>query len=507
MDVVVERFKTDSGPLGQRVHQAQASQVARSRRVLFSDKEEVDADIYSGRESSMRWGIVAGDTLALTVVTLVTLLGTHWMGLSPTLWVIALLWFGFVALYALAGFYTRLVVHPAVELRDMMRISVFAVLGVFVGLRVGGVTATDIMVVLFGLLSVLIVPLARTFFRIVCARMKWWGIPVAVVSNNDSGRDIVEGLTRWPEVGLRPVAIFGGEERPIECKRSKGLVYGRFQEAALAAKHLGIRHAIVSLDQMFDVQQQNKVRQYVSIFKQVYVVNETDCQTPFWTALPAREGFGGVFVTNVQASRLTYRVVKRAIDVAVSVILSIILIPVLLIVAVLIRIDSPGPVLFKQPRMGRAGRIYLVYKLRTMFLDSEDKLADILANDDALHHEYRSFHKLADDPRITRVGSFLRRYSLDELPQLWNVIKGDMSLVGPRAYVPSEISDMVGLERVVLQVRPGITGLWQVSGRNELKFRTRVDLDGEYIRNATLWLDLYIILRTVPAVVTGHGAN
>ncbi|MFB6230707.1 MAG: sugar transferase [Salinibacter sp.] len=119
---------------------------------------------------------------------------------------------------------------------------------------------------------------------------------------------------------------------------------------------------------------------------------------------------------------------------------------------------------------------------------------------------YEQYHKLDDDPRVTDVGQFLRRYSLDELPQLLNVIRGEMSLVGPRAYLPSELSEMDGLETVILQTPPGVTGLWQVSGRNQLTFGERTALDVHYVQNWSLWLDLYLLVRTIPTVLTGEGA-
>jgi lipopolysaccharide/colanic/teichoic acid biosynthesis glycosyltransferase len=142
-----------------------------------------------------------------------------------------------------------------------------------------------------------------------------------------------------------------------------------------------------------------------------------------------------------------------------------------------------------------------------MHHDAEQRLAILLEAHPELEREYRDFHKLAADPRITRVGAFLRRFSLDELPQLWNVLRGQMSLVGPRAYLPREIRDMEGLERVVLRVRPGLTGLWQVSGRNALNFSSRVEVDMHYVQNASPWLDLYVLARTVPVALMGEGAS
>jgi lipopolysaccharide/colanic/teichoic acid biosynthesis glycosyltransferase len=142
-----------------------------------------------------------------------------------------------------------------------------------------------------------------------------------------------------------------------------------------------------------------------------------------------------------------------------------------------------------------------------MHVNADAILADLLAEDPALRREYERFHKLQNDPRVTRIGRVLRRYSLDELPQLFNVLLGDMSLVGPRAYMPKELPKMKNLASIVLQTPPGITGLWQVSGRNALSFERRVDLDVHYFKNWSPWLDLYLLIRTVPVVLSGEGAS
>jgi lipopolysaccharide/colanic/teichoic acid biosynthesis glycosyltransferase len=156
--------------------------------------------------------------------------------------------------------------------------------------------------------------------------------------------------------------------------------------------------------------------------------------------------------------------------------------------------------------MGADGQIFTLLKFRSMYSDADERLEEVLASDPERREEYETYHKLEDDPRVTPVGDMLREYSLDELPQLINVVRGDMSLIGPRAYMPSELPKMKGLEKVILQTPPGVTGLWQVSGRNELSFDERVDLDVHYVQNWSMWLDLYLLVRTLPTVVTGEGA-
>lgn len=197
-------------------------------------------------------------------------------------------------------------------------------------------------------------------------------------------------------------------------------------------------------------------------------------------------------------------VVKRGIDIVVSGSLLAILSPAFSVIALLVRFSSPGPVLFRQRRVGLNGRLFVMFKFRSMYVDAEARLEELRP-----HNEMEGpVFKLRDDPRVTPVGRFLRRFSLDELPQLWNVFIGDMSLVGPRPPIPGEVSLYERRDRRRLSMRPGITCTWQVSGRNDIKdFESWVKLDLEYIDNWSLSRDVVLLLKTVPAVLLGSGAR
>ncbi|MEG6568011.1 sugar transferase [Thermoanaerobacterium saccharolyticum] len=198
--------------------------------------------------------------------------------------------------------------------------------------------------------------------------------------------------------------------------------------------------------------------------------------------------------------------VKRLIDFVLSFIAIIILSPLFIILAVLIKIDSKGPVFFVQDRIGLNGKLFKAYKFRTMILNAEEILLKWLEENPDIRDEYLINHKLKDDPRITRVGKFLRKTSLDELPQLFNVLKGDMSLVGPRPYLVRELNDVSSYAKYLWRVPPGITGLWQISGRNDVDFEGRLKMDMQYISNWNIWLDLNILFKTIPAVLKKDGA-
>ncbi|GAA1946259.1 hypothetical protein GCM10009798_01560 [Nocardioides panacihumi] len=195
--------------------------------------------------------------------------------------------------------------------------------------------------------------------------------------------------------------------------------------------------------------------------------------------------------------------VKAGADRALASLLLLLLAVPMLAVALAVRLDSAGPVIFRQTRVGRHGRHFSIYKFRSMTVDAEVRL-----------HGLRTFNeadgpmfKMREDPRVTRVGRFIRRTSLDELPQLWNVVRGEMSLVGPRPALPEEVASYDARERRRLEVRPGMTGAWQVSGRSRLGWDETVDLDLAYVDDWSLWVDVVLLARTVGAVVSGDGAG
>jgi exopolysaccharide production protein ExoY len=197
---------------------------------------------------------------------------------------------------------------------------------------------------------------------------------------------------------------------------------------------------------------------------------------------------------------------KRAVDLAGASLLLLVLAPVFILIALMIKIDSAGPVLFRQWRLGFRGRRFLIFKFRTMCAGAEADIEELIIGDSAKRIVWEEFQKLWDDPRLTGFGRYLRKLSLDEFPQLWNVLKGEMSLVGPRPITPDQREIYGGDFDLYTSVKPGITGMWQVNGRNRTSFRQRILWDAYYIQNWTLGLDLSILLRTIGVVLTGEGA-
>ncbi|MGO8847322.1 MAG: sugar transferase [Methylocella sp.] len=197
---------------------------------------------------------------------------------------------------------------------------------------------------------------------------------------------------------------------------------------------------------------------------------------------------------------------KRIFDVIIASITLIVFLPLFAFVVLLLKLTDPGPVIFRHIRVGQGGRRFACFKFRSMVLDSDKVLKTLLESDPAARKEWDRTQKLANDPRITPVGKFLRQSSLDELPQLINVIRGDMSLVGPRPIVPSELTRYGDKLSLYLLARPGITGIWQVSGRNDCGYDRRIEMDANYVRNWRFSTDFVILLRTLGAVLAQRGS-
>lgn len=208
---------------------------------------------------------------------------------------------------------------------------------------------------------------------------------------------------------------------------------------------------------------------------------------------------GGIFRVHTSA-------LKRAMDLILTFTVLAFLAPVLIVIYCLVKIFDPGPALFTQLRVGRDGRTFTVYKFRTMRIDAQERLDQLLANDPKAAAEWAQFQKLRHDPRVTVLGRFLRKSSLDELPQLLNIVRGEMSVIGPRPVTSGEIHRYGAEYPYYTAVRPGVLGLWQVSGRNKLTYEQRVAYDVQYVKTWSIWQDFKILFMAIPVVLLGLGA-
>lgn len=213
----------------------------------------------------------------------------------------------------------------------------------------------------------------------------------------------------------------------------------------------------------------------------------------------------------MQSFDLTYKIqhifFKRLFDFSFSLLVLILGLPLFIMIGIIICCTSRGPVFYVQERIGRGGIPFRCFKFRTMYADADEKLQTILANDPVKQQEWQNYHKLQNDPRITPIGKFLRRTSLDEFPQFWNVLKGDLSVVGPRPVVYEEIVRHYGSKAYkILSIRPGLTGIWQVSGRANTGYAKRILLDEQYVDTRSFAMDIKIIMQTIPTMINAKGA-
>ncbi len=470
-----------------------------------SEEAVTDAQVVASSWATVAT-FVLGDVVGVLSVMATTHLWASWVAPAFTTTIyeaLPLVLGGVLGTYALLGFYQRRFVHPALEMQRVGLLTLMlggtAALTVYLAL---GHAALALVVAGGGVVGAAVLPFCRALFRILFARAPWWGLPAVVVGSGGSATTILDTLERWPEIGVRPIALLTDTGTVQENGPS---VQGGYDLAPRLARKCKVPYAIIAMPELTHRGRAKLLTQYSKFFDHVFVVADPAGAPALWTTGQSGDGLFGYGVRHASL-RHGARFVKRLGDLVGGLLALGLLAPIMAVVALLIRLDSSGAVLYRQERMGQGGRIFTVLKFRTMYTDAHSQLTSILENDPERRREYERFHKLQDDPRITRVGALLRRYSLDELPQLFNVLLGDMSLVGPRAYMPAELSKMNGLAQAVLQSPPGITGLWQVSGRNHLSFSDRVSLDVHYIQNWSPWLDLYLLVRTVPVVFTGDGA-
>lgn len=358
------------------------------------------------------------------------------------------------------------------------------------------------------------VPLLRGATRRLLSRRAWWGVPTVFFGDPALVTRLTISLRRRPELGFRPMAYARwDDEDPLAGDLPSGLrlLHGEKMIRGLVRRTRRKRGdvcALLTIPLNAGMEwRAAQVSRATRLFPTVVLLPEEFSAEglSFWVR-PLE--IGHMLGLRVRQNLLDPKrlLLKRVMDLVLSVCIGLCVLPVLIAICIAIRLETPGPALFRQSRIGRDGQEIRILKFRTMVRDAEDCLVRHLAANPELQAEWDATQKLLNDPRITRVGHFLRRTSLDELPQLWNVLCGEMSLVGPRPIVASEIVKYADVFDAYMRVRPGITGLWQVSGRSDLSYPERVRLDAWYISNWSTWLDLYILARTVPVVFERRGA-
>ncbi len=414
-------------------------------------------------------------------------------------------WLGLRALF---GLYPGYGLDPVEELRRQSY-AVAATLAVAttlaVVLKIGDEFSRLLLVVIFLGLA-LLAPLMR---QLVKQGIRWagsWGKPVAIVRAGEGATHVIRTLQGEWGLGLNPVAVFD-DRRDAGEESFEGVPYsGKIVEAEKWAWRHGVDTVIMAISRGHDTQLPG-LADWASIsFRSVIVI--PNLGGVMHSAVVARD-LAGTLGVEIKHNLLDpwSRRLKRTLDLFGAVVGGLFISPFLLALVLLIKLDSPGPAIYGQQRLGTGNRSFHCLKFRTMRLDAEQALDKYLHGNPDLRAEWENNHKLQADPRVTRIGHFLRATSLDELPQLWNVLRGEMSLVGPRPIVDAEVVKYGNVYELYKRVTPGISGFWQVSGRSDTSYEERVSLDAYYVRNWSVWLDLVILARTVSSVLFRRGAR
>lgn len=438
--------------------------------------------------------LLTADLTAVCLTASMAVLGWLALGhpLSPafyaSLWPLAAL---FAAAYASAGLYTSIALHPAEELRRLTVATslVCLSLSAMTFLAKEGTAYSRAVFLLTWLGALVSVPVLRALVRHAAGPRAWWGQSAVIVGDPEHGARLLEQLRAKPSLGLKPVAV---------------------AEPALARlyrEQLGVRCAILTAASFRDpLELAAWLGELQQVFSRVILV-------PAVSGVPTL-GVHSTDLNGILGLEMSHRLlrpssvrVKQVSDIVLAALVTVAALPLLAAIALAVRATSPGPVFFAHARRGRGGRVFTAWKFRTMVADADAVLARHLSENEEARREWEAAQKLGRDPRVTPVGRWLRRYSLDELPQLWNVLRREMSLVGPRPIIDAEIARYGQGYALYQRVLPGLTGLWQVSGRNRLPYEERVKLDLYYVTNWSLWLDLYILARTARAVLQGEGAS
>jgi len=341
---------------------------------------------------------------------------------------------------------------------------------------------------------------AHWFMRIT----KLGGIPTVIYGSGGTAKLVVKCLLNSTKTGYIPVLILdddpSGENEIIGIPVIHDTSIGQEIE-----KRYKIRIAIVAMPHLEVQELKHLINTSVSAFRYNIVIPSYYNITTVLMSVRDFSGILGIDISNKLKLVWNLRL-KRIIDLVCVIIGGILISPLLLIISLLVKTTSPGPVLYKQKRIGKDGKYFFTYKYRSMTVDAEQQLKNLIDTDSALKTEWEQNHKLQNDPRITIIGRFLRRTSFDELPQLINILRGEMSLVGPRPIVDEEVIKYGEDYNRVFSNKPGLTGLWQISGRSDTKYHDRIAYDTYYLQNWSIWLDLWIIYKTFGVVISGKGA-
>lgn len=355
-------------------------------------------------------------------------------------------------------------------------------------------------------------PLLRWASKKLLFQLGIWKEKVLIIGAGDGGVETLRGLVREQHLGYDIIGFLDDDPSKIGTQiQNNGRnykVFGRIDQFHKFVRIMNISTIIIAIPSLSTEKLAQIVTGIHRHVKRVLLVPELKGVALLNTELSVLF-MEQLFFLNIRNNlkSLTSRTIKQTFDLVVGPILALMFLPVFGLLYLAVKLTSPGGAFYTQDRLGKNSKIIKIYKFRSMYIDGDQRLEKALQSDPKLRQEWQTYFKLKSyDPRVTSVGRFLRKWSLDETPQLFNVIKGDMSLVGPRPYLPSEQQAIGSFSDVIHMARPGLCGLWQASGRCDLSFKDRLRLDAWYVLNWSVWLDILLLFKTIRAVISAKGA-
>jgi Undecaprenyl-phosphate galactose phosphotransferase WbaP len=412
----------------------------------------------------------------------------------------------FILVFLVSNLYPGISLAPAEELRRFT-ISSLMVHGGIIFSRYIEDTEFDAISAAFIIsffFSTGILLICRSFTQSLLSKTPLWGIPAVIYGGGSTGRSMVDCFLKNRKMGYVPVLILDDDPATGGAYRGIPILHDTSIGPELVQR-FNIKMAIVAMPKLERADMARLLNYSVSAFRYSVLIPDFSGITNIWMSARDFDGILG-FASSQKLKMLWNLTIKRFIDLTVVIFGGIIIMPFLLVIALLIKLSSPGPVLYGHIRLGRNGKPFKAYKFRSMMADAQERLELLLETDPEIRREWEAHHKLKDDPRVTGIGKFLRRTSLDEFPQLINILRGEMSLVGPRPIVESEIEKYGRDFARIFSAKPGLSGLWQVSGRSDTDYSERVAFDTYYLQSWSLWLDIWVLYKTIGVVLRGRGA-
>jgi Undecaprenyl-phosphate galactose phosphotransferase WbaP len=413
---------------------------------------------------------------------------------------------GFVLIAVELGLYPGIRLGPVEEFRRLA-VSATLIFGMWTAgviLLTGGLQNQILFLSLAYVLSLVNLWVFRGFARRLLAMCPWWGFPTVVCGDDSVAVKVYRYLNSNKRLGLRPIGVIS-DAKASDVDVDAAWYAGTWSDARSIAEERRVFWAIVVPPEGPSTAITNIITEHLSTIPHIHILSELTGLPDHWSRHQQLDGLAGIHLQQNLMLPLP-RITKRLMDIVLTIVGGIVLLPLLFYIAVAVKMSSRGPVLYANERIGRDGRRFRMWKFRSMFTNGDALLEYYLDAHPEFREEWETTQKLRWDPRITRIGRFIRKTSLDELPQLWNVLRGDMSLVGPRPILLEEETKYGDYYALYTMVSPGITGMWQVSGRSNTSYEERLQLVAYYVRNWSLWLDIYLLLKTVRIVFFGRGA-